>query len=80
VAVVELRSGLTVALLEFQTAVEEIFDVQLVCGERFAEALGFQKEAIHHTFVVPPSSLSSACGREDASHGNKSAEHCRWSD
>jgi uncharacterized protein (TIGR03032 family) len=54
VAVVDVRRGMTVALLEFQTAVEEIFDVQLVPGLRFPEVIGFQKEAIQHTFVVPP--------------------------
>ena len=32
VAVVDLRAGRVVALLEFQTAVEEIFDVQLLPG------------------------------------------------
>jgi uncharacterized protein (TIGR03032 family) len=53
VSVVDLRTGQAVALLEFQTAVEEIFDVQVLPGLRFPEVLGFQKEAIHHTFVVP---------------------------
>ena len=53
VAVVDLRSGRVVALLEFQTAVEEIFDVQLLPGLRFPEVIGFQQEAIRHTFVVP---------------------------
>jgi uncharacterized protein (TIGR03032 family) len=74
VAVVDLRSGLTVALLEFQSAVEEIFDVQLLPGLRFPEVIGFQKEAIHHTFVVPPSSLTLGGGQEAAAHGNKSEE------
>jgi len=27
--------------------------VQVLPGLRFPEVLGFQKEAIHHTFVVP---------------------------
>jgi uncharacterized protein (TIGR03032 family) len=54
VAVVDLRTGGVVGLLEFQTAVEEVFDVQLLPGLRFPEVVGFQKEAIHHTFVVPP--------------------------
>src|SRR4029453_9003350 len=54
VAVVDLRLGRAVALLEFQTAVEEIFDVQLLSGVRFPEVIGFQKEAVHHTFVIPP--------------------------
>jgi uncharacterized protein (TIGR03032 family) len=53
VAAVDLRAGRVVALLEFQTAVEEIFDVQLLPGVRFPEVVGLQKEAIHHTFVVP---------------------------
>ena len=55
VAVVDLAIGRTVALLEFQTAVEEIFDVQVLPGLRFPEVIGFQKDAIQHTFMVPPS-------------------------
>ena len=39
--------------LEFQTAVEEIFDVQLLGGVRFPEVMGFQQDTIQHTFVVP---------------------------
>jgi hypothetical protein len=53
VAAVNLRSGQIVALLEFQTAVDEIFDVQLMRGLRFPEVIGFQHETIQHTFVVP---------------------------
>jgi uncharacterized protein (TIGR03032 family) len=54
VEVVDLRSGRSVASLEFRTAVEEIFDVQLLPGLRFPEVVGFQKEALHHTFIIPP--------------------------
>jgi hypothetical protein len=53
VAVVDLHSGQVMALLEFQTAVEEIFDVHLLPGLRFPEVIGFQQETIQHTFVVP---------------------------
>src|SRR5947209_6913948 len=53
VAVVDLRNGQVIALLEFQTAVEEIFDVQLLPGLRFPEVIGFQQATIQHTFVVP---------------------------
>jgi uncharacterized protein (TIGR03032 family) len=53
VAVVDLRGGQVIAFLEFQTAVEEIFDVQLLPGLRFPEVIGFQQETIQHTFVVP---------------------------
>jgi uncharacterized protein (TIGR03032 family) len=54
VAVVDLVAGRVAGLLEFQTAVEEVFDVQLLPGIRFPEVVGFQKDALHHTFVVPP--------------------------
>ena len=54
VAAVDLRSGQVIALLEFQTAVEEIFDVQLLPGLRFPEVIGFQHETIQHAFIVPP--------------------------
>jgi hypothetical protein len=43
-----------VAFLAFQTAVEEISDVQALAGLRFPEVVGCQKEAADHTFVVPP--------------------------
>jgi uncharacterized protein (TIGR03032 family) len=54
VAAVNWRRDQAVAFLEFQTAVEEIFDVQLLPEVRFPEVIGFQQETIQHTFVVPP--------------------------
>src|SRR5262245_35769936 len=54
VAVVDLASGRTIGFLEFKSAVEELFDVKLLPGIRFPEVMGFQKEDIHHTFVIPP--------------------------
>jgi uncharacterized protein (TIGR03032 family) len=54
VAVVDLAAGRVVGFLEFQTAVEEVFDVQLLFGIRFPEIVGFQKDSLQHTFVVPP--------------------------
>lgn len=53
VAVVDLRRGVSIGLLEFQSAIEEIFDVQIIAGLRFPEVVGFQKETIDHKFVVP---------------------------
>jgi uncharacterized protein (TIGR03032 family) len=58
VAVVDLRRGHVVAFLEFQSAVEEIFDVQLLRDFRFPEVIGFQKDTIQHTFVTPPEARS----------------------
>jgi uncharacterized protein (TIGR03032 family) len=54
VAVVDLRSGRVVASVDFQTAVEETFDVQLLAGLRFPDVLGFQKDTIQRLFIVPP--------------------------
>jgi uncharacterized protein (TIGR03032 family) len=54
VAAIDLNRGQLVGLLEFQTAVEEIFDVQLLSKIRFPEVVGFQKESLHHTFIIPP--------------------------
>jgi hypothetical protein len=42
-----------IGLLEFQTAVAEIFAVDVLPGVRFPELLGFQQETIEHTFIVP---------------------------
>src|SRR5205814_9111555 len=53
VAAVDLRDGEIIAFLEFQTAVEEIFDVQLLPGLRFPDIIGFQKDTLQHTFIVP---------------------------
>lgn len=58
VAVVDLRRGESLGLLEFETVIEEIFDVQLLKGLRFPEVIGFQKETIDHTFVIPAMSLA----------------------
>jgi hypothetical protein len=54
VAVVDLAAGGVCGMLEFQSAVEEIFDVQLLPGRRFADVVGFQKDTIQHTFIIPP--------------------------
>ena len=54
VAAVDVPAGRVIGLLEFQTAVEEIFDVQLLPGVRFPEVVGFQKDDIRNTFVIPP--------------------------
>lgn len=54
VAAIDLRRGVLLGLLEFQTAVEEIFDVQLLAGIRFPEVIGFQRDAVDHTFAIPP--------------------------
>jgi uncharacterized protein (TIGR03032 family) len=68
VAVVDLAAGRVCEMLEFHTAVEEIFDVQLLPGMRFPEVMGFQKDALNQTFIVPPDERSSQFG---ARFGNR---------
>jgi uncharacterized protein (TIGR03032 family) len=53
VAVVDLAAGYVTGMLEFQTAVEEVFDVQVLPGVRFPEVVGFQKDSLLHTFIIP---------------------------
>jgi uncharacterized protein (TIGR03032 family) len=60
VAVVDLRRGQVVGLLEFQTAVAEIFDVQPLPGLHFPEVVGFQKDTLQHTFIIPAEKRSLA--------------------
>lgn len=52
-AVVDLAAGHVCGILEFQSAVEEIFDVQLLGGFKSPEVMGFQKDTLHHTFIIP---------------------------
>ena len=51
ITVLSVSSGMVGVCL---TAIEEIFDVQILAGLRFPEVIGFQKETVDHTFVVPP--------------------------
>jgi len=66
VAAVDLAAGRVCGILKFQSAVEEVFEVQLIAGHLFPELMGFQKDAVRHTFVVPPeAALSRPCGPAD---------------
>jgi uncharacterized protein (TIGR03032 family) len=51
--VLDCASGRTVAVLQFDKGVEDIFDVQVLSQYRFPAILGFQKETINNVFVVP---------------------------
>ena len=53
---IDITDGRTVAFLEFQSGVEEIFDVRVLCALTFPAVIGFEKDTINGTFVVPPNS------------------------
>lgn len=54
VVVIDLNSGEDVALLEFESDIHELFDVQLITGIRYPAFIGFQKDTVNGVFVVPP--------------------------
>jgi uncharacterized protein (TIGR03032 family) len=56
--VVDTRTGQTVAFLRFEGTVQEIFDVQLLWGARFAELLEPTNELLDATYAVPRQALA----------------------
>jgi uncharacterized protein (TIGR03032 family) len=51
--VVDLRSGTTVALVQFEDALQEIFAVQMLSNRRFPELVNDDRSLIADTFVLP---------------------------
>jgi uncharacterized protein (TIGR03032 family) len=54
VAVVDIRNGRVVGMIEFESTVQELFDVQLLPGVRFPAVVGFNKETIQCACVIAP--------------------------
>ncbi len=52
--VIDLATGQTVAWMQFQSGVDEIFAVEILPGIRYPEILGFQDETLNRTYIVPP--------------------------
>lgn len=52
--VVNIETGETVAFLQFEDLVEEIFDVAVLPGVRFPEIAEHGSDAVNNSFVVPP--------------------------
>src|SRR3954452_6905640 len=57
VCVVDLTSGDVVALLRFETAVQEIFAVTLLPGRRWPELINDDEKLLENSFVVPDAAL-----------------------
>jgi uncharacterized protein (TIGR03032 family) len=58
VCVVELASGRVVALLRFETAVQEIFAVTVLPGRRWPELINDDGSLLENSFVVPDQALA----------------------
>jgi uncharacterized protein (TIGR03032 family) len=52
--VIDVTIGETVAFMQFQLGVDEIFGVEVLQGVRFPEILGFQDDQLEKTYVLPP--------------------------
>lgn len=53
VCVIDLRSGQVVALLRFETAVQEVFAVTVLPGRRFPDLINDDEKLLENSFVVP---------------------------
>ena len=58
VCVVDLPSGNVVALLRFDTAVQEIFAVTFLPGRRWPELINDDDTLLENSFVVPDAALA----------------------
>ena len=66
VAAIDLRSGQVVALLRFETAVQEVFAVT-VLGRRFPELINDDEKLLESSFVVPTECLGEVAATVRAS-------------
>jgi uncharacterized protein (TIGR03032 family) len=71
VCVVDLRIGQVVALLRFETAVQEVFAVTVLPGLRYPELINDDAKLLENSFVVPDAALAdvSAALRTPAGNG-----------
>lgn len=54
VSVVDIETGATVAFLQFEGAVDEIFDVQVLGGQRWPALIGMQGDTADAIVTAPP--------------------------
>ncbi len=58
VCAIDLRSGRVVALLRFDTAVQEVFAVTVLPGRRYPELINDDEKLMENSFVVPDAALA----------------------
>jgi hypothetical protein len=72
-----LASGQVVALLRFDTAVQEVFAVTVLPGRRFPELINNDDRLLENSFVVPDAALADVSASLRAPAGNGSAPRGR---
>jgi uncharacterized protein (TIGR03032 family) len=58
VCVIDLTSGQVVALLRFETAVQEVFAVTVLPGRRFPDLINDDEKLLENSFTVPDAALA----------------------
>src|SRR4051794_32334218 len=58
VCAIDLRSGQVVALLRFETAVQEVFAVAVLPGRRYPDLINDDEKLLENSFVVPDAALA----------------------
>ena len=58
VCVIDLTTGQVVALLRFETAVQEVFAVTVLPGRRYPELINDDEKLLENSFVVPDAALA----------------------
>src|SRR6478752_6015821 len=58
VCVIDLRTGQVIALLRFETAVQEVFAVTVLPGRRYPELINDDAKLLENSFVVPDAALA----------------------
>jgi len=58
VCVIDLTTGQVVALLRFETAVQEVFAVTVLPGRRYPDLINDDEKVLENSFVVPDAALA----------------------
>src|SRR5271165_5191210 len=58
VCVIDLTTGEVIALLRFETAVQEVFAVTVLPGRRYPELINDDEKLLENSFVVPDAALA----------------------
>ncbi len=80
VCAIDLTSGRVVALLRFETSVQEVFAVTVLPGRRYPDLINDDDELVENSFVVPDAALADVsaalqvAGRTNTSRGRVGPE------
>lgn len=75
VCAIDLISGRVVALLRFETAVQEVFSVTVLPGRRYPELINDDEKLLANSFVVPDAALADVSPAVRTPLGNGRAQY-----